>query len=86
MKLVENKAEYLPQGEGFGELYEHVEKCGRICYKSEDKITKDSAEKFVNSLKDNGHLSVLEHGTVYIEEYHVNDGEPSVFEEIPYTI
>lgn len=39
--------------------------CGN-CYKSEDKITDDSAEKFVNGLIKSGHTSVLEHGTVYL--------------------
>lgn len=40
--------------------------CGN-CYKSEDKITDTSAEKFVNMLKKNKHRSVLEHGTVYLK-------------------
>lgn len=46
-------------------IFRHIERCGRTCYKSEDKITKDSAEKFVNRLIANGHTAMLEHGTVY---------------------
>ena len=38
-----------------------IELCGRVCYKSEDKITADSAKKFVKSLIERGHESVLEH-------------------------
>lgn len=39
--------------------------CGN-CYKSEDRITEDSAEKFVNMIKDRQHTAMLEHGTVYL--------------------
>ena len=39
---------------------------GRTCYKSEDKITEDSAKKFVDTIIKSGHGSVLEHGTVYL--------------------
>lgn len=44
--------------------------CGN-CYKSENLITEDSAEKFVNMIKDRQHTAMLEHGTVYlnIEDY-----------------
>ena len=49
------------------DLLKHIELCGRVCYKSEDKITEDSAEKFVNNLITRGHTSVLEHGTVYLD-------------------
>lgn len=38
-----------------------IELCGRVCYKSEDKITETSAEKFVKRLIESGHTSVLEH-------------------------
>jgi thymidylate synthase (FAD) len=47
-------------------MFKHIELCGRVCYKSEDKITIDSAANFFNNLTKNGHLSVLEHGTVYL--------------------
>lgn len=49
------------------DILKHIELCGRTCYKSEDKITDTSAEKFVNMLKKNKHRSVLEHGTVYLK-------------------
>ena len=41
-----------------------IELCGRVCYKSEDKITETSAEKFVERLIKSGHTSVLEHARV----------------------
>ena len=44
-----------------------VELCGRTAYKSEDKITEDSAKKFVLMLKSHGHLSVLEHSNIVLK-------------------
>ena len=45
-------------------LVEHVERCGRVCYKSEDRITLGSAEKFVDRIRRSGHESVLEHASL----------------------
>ena len=45
----------------FPRMVEHLERCGRICYKSEDLITEDSANKFVERICRNRHESVLEH-------------------------
>jgi thymidylate synthase (FAD) len=49
--------------ENFEYLEEHIECCGRVCYKSEDRITRGSAEKFVGRICRNNHESVLEHAT-----------------------
>ncbi len=49
--------------------YEFVEKVGRTCYKSEDKITDGSAKKFVHNLIERGHWAMLEHETLYIETH-----------------
>jgi len=38
-----------------------IEDCARVCYKSEDKKTKDSAYKLIHKLISNNHLSPLEH-------------------------
>jgi thymidylate synthase (FAD) len=38
-----------------------IEAAGRTCYKSENKITNDSAEKFVAMVSQRGHHSVIEH-------------------------
>lgn len=40
---------------------EHIELCGRTCYKSEDKITDKSSGPFVSMLLSIGHESVIEH-------------------------
>ena len=42
-------------------ILSHIEKAGRVCYKSEDKITDNSAEKFVTNILKRGHESVIEH-------------------------
>lgn len=43
------------------EPYKEIEAAGRTCYKSEDKITEDSAIKFCEMIKQRGHASVVEH-------------------------
>lgn len=43
-----------------------IEKCGRVCYKSEDKITKDSASEFVAKINKNNHESVIEHSMLTV--------------------
>lgn len=48
------------------DLLKHIERCGRICYKSEDKISEESAGKFVTMLLGKKHYSPLEHGTIYL--------------------
>ncbi len=45
-------------------MLEHIERCGRTCYKSEDKITDDSAQRFVEKICKNRHESVLEHFSI----------------------
>lgn len=66
MKLIKSKVEYLPQEEGMNGIYKQIELCGRICYRSEDKITDTSAEKFVTRMISSNHTAMLEHGTVYL--------------------
>ena len=48
-------------------MLKHIELCGRTCYKSEDKITDASYEKFVKMLIESEHGAMLEHGTVYLK-------------------
>lgn len=43
------------------EILERLEKIGRTCYKSEDKITEGSARRFIKMLVDRGHLAMIEH-------------------------
>ncbi len=42
-------------------ILKHLEQCGRVCYKSEDKITDGSAEKFLANIVKRGHEAVVEH-------------------------
>ena len=48
------------------EILKRIEKAGRTCYKSEDRITAESAEKFVRMLIERGHESVLEHESITV--------------------
>jgi len=48
------------------EILKQIETAGRICYKSEDKITATSAKRFVKSIIEKGHESVLEHANVTV--------------------
>lgn len=41
-----------------------IEKAGRTCYKSEDKITEESAPKFVRMIRKRGHHAMLEHAVI----------------------
>ena len=43
-----------------------IEAAGRTCYKSEDKITEGSTEKFVRMIIKRGHLSVIEHAYISV--------------------
>lgn len=47
-------------------LLRRIETAGRVCYKSEDRITSDSASKFVHKLLRSGHLSVIEHAVATV--------------------
>ena len=69
MRLIKPSIEILEQGSGIQGIYKQIEKAGRTCYKSENLITEDSAEKFVNMIKDKQHTAMLEHGTVYLYIY-----------------
>lgn len=66
MKIIEPKVELLKQESGLEGIYKQIERAGRCCYKSEDKITEDSAKPFVDRMINSGHLAMLEHGTVYL--------------------
>lgn len=66
MKLIKPYFEIIDQGLSIEDMYKHIELCGRNAYKSEDKITDDSAKTFVDKICKAKHGSVLEHGTVYL--------------------
>ena len=66
MKLIESKAEYLPQENGIEGIYKMIEIAGRTAYNSQDKITPDSAKDFVDRMIKSKHGAALEAGTVYL--------------------
>ena len=66
MKLIESKAEYIPQEEGLEGIYKAIELAGRTAYHSQDKITPDSAKNFVDRMIKSKHGAALEAGTVYL--------------------
>lgn len=76
MRLIKPSFEILDQQCGLEGIYKQIEIAGRTCYKSEDKITEDSAKGFVDRMVKSGHGATLEHGTVYlripINEYEKN--------------
>mgnify|MGYP001070639598 FL=1 len=67
MKLIKQSFQFVNQkGFTLRDIYKHIEYCARISYKSQDKITDTSYEKFVNMLESRGHDRPLEFGTVYL--------------------
>lgn len=67
MQIIRPTVQIIPQSEGLDGIYKQIEIAGRVCYKSQDKITKDSAKPFVDRMIKSQHLAMLEHGTVYLE-------------------
>lgn len=49
-----------------GEILKLIERVGRTCYKSEDKISESSAQKFVANIIKNGHEAVIEHYNITV--------------------
>ena len=70
MKIIKPSYEILtPISDGGIKELQHIEKIGRVCYKSEDRITDDgeSAKKFVKMLINNGHEAMIEHSSLSVK-------------------
>lgn len=68
MKLIEQSYEICKtHGYILQNIYKDIERAARVSYKSEDKITEDSAEKMVERLINMKHYSPLEFGTIYLK-------------------
>lgn len=81
MKLIESSVQIIEEKDP----YKMIELAGRTCYKSEDKITENSAKEFVDRMIKLGHGAMLEHGTIYL----TIDGEDPNLSKIqsnPYTM
>lgn len=66
MELIEPSVELVLQSTEKNGGYKHIERCARVCYQSDGKTTATSWKKFYNNLITRGHLSPLEHETVYL--------------------
>lgn len=66
MQFVNVSTNLMPQPSGFDGMLKHIELCGRVSYKSEDRITDESCHKFIQMLAERGHTSACEHGTIYL--------------------
>ena len=68
MKLIKQSFEILEQKDfSLVGIKKFIERCGRVCYKSEDKITDDSYEKFIDMLMKKDHARPFEFGTVHLK-------------------
>lgn len=65
MKIIKPSIEILDELNG-NEIIKKIEKIGRVCYKSEEKITSDSSKRFVGNILKSGHESVIEHEKISI--------------------
>lgn len=90
MKLIESGVELIMQEPGMKGVNKMIELAGRTCYKSEANITENSSEAFVERMINSRHLSMLEHGAIYLKvplkRYNeiVDDHDFDFFEN-PYT-
>lgn len=69
MKVVNAGYQILSEiSEGGIKELQHIERIGRVCYKSEGLITEDgeSAKKFIQKLINNGHEAMLEHSSLSV--------------------
>ncbi len=66
MKIIKPSYEILFM-EPAADIYKRIEKVGRICYKSEDLITEESAPKFVSMLLGRGHEAMIEFADIIVK-------------------
>lgn len=66
MKIIDPSATIVLPMSG-ADILRHIERCGRICYKSEGRITENSADDFVRGIIKRGHEAVLEHASFSVK-------------------
>ena len=64
MRIIKPGVEIMTPTDG---ILQHLERCGRVCYKSEDKIADGTAEKFIAGIIKRGHEAVLEHASITVK-------------------
>lgn len=65
MNFVEPSVELIDEKD----IFKRIERAGRLCYKSESKITDESAFPFFQRMVKNGHTSVLEHSVIFVRTH-----------------
>lgn len=65
MRIIEPSIEILDEIDG-ERIIKQLEKMGRVCYKSENRITETSAKEFISRILASGHESVIEHEKVSV--------------------
>lgn len=83
MKLIKPSFEILEQEVGLEGMYKQIEKVGRTCYKSEDKIAEGTAKPFVDRMIASKHLAMVEHGTLYFKIPANIDVAGNFLDEVP---
>ncbi len=79
VKLEKSSAD-LYQLDNTVDITRHVERCGRICYKSEAHITPESADKFIAGILKSGHESVIEHANLIFKLPVTTQNETALFD------
>lgn len=65
MRVIEPSVEILDVIDG-NDILKRIERIGRVCYKSEERITDESSNKFIRSILESGHESVIEHEKISV--------------------
>ena len=90
MKVTKQKAEIMNayfNKNSINSRLRQIEKCGRVCYKSEDKITKDSYKDFIKGIVRRGHNSVLEMASVTLTFTAIDRNVTKLCKQLPkYTV
>ena len=66
MRIIKPSIEILTPIDGDA-VMKHIELCGRVCYKSEGKITDTSADTFIDGIVKRGHEAVVEHYNITVK-------------------
>jgi len=65
MKIIRPRWEFVREPDGL-DMLRHIEEAGRLCYKSESKITEESSSNFVRNAIKAGHYSIIEHCNISV--------------------
>lgn len=65
--MIQKPAVEVLRADRYEEMLRRIERIGRVCYKSEDKIEDGSAEKFIRGIIRRGHESVIEHESLTVK-------------------